>query len=70
MAVITEALGHADRRITRKHYPHLTPSTLRDAVRNGLGNFGKAKARPALRLVQQEERLAVLDQTVQSPARY
>lgn len=48
MAVIAEALGHADERITRKHYAHLAPSyvseTVRAAVR-GLGIVAKAHAR-------------------------
>jgi integrase len=52
MAVIAEALGHADERITRKHYAHLAPSYVRDAVRNGLGSLGIVQARPGLRLVQ------------------
>lgn len=40
MAVIAEALGHADERITRKHYAHLSPSYVRDVVRAGLGRLG------------------------------
>jgi integrase len=50
LAVIAEALGHADERITRKHYAHLSPSYVRDAVRAGLGSLG-AFNRPALRIV-------------------
>lgn len=50
LAVIAEALGHADERITRKHYAHLSPSYVRDAVRAGLGSLG-AYSQPALRLV-------------------
>jgi integrase len=52
MAVIAEALGHADERITRKHYAHLAPSYVRDAVRSGLGNLGIVAPQPSLRLVQ------------------
>ena len=52
MAVIAEALGHADERITRKHYAHLAPSYVRDAVRNGLGSLGIVEPRPGLRLVK------------------
>lgn len=33
MAIIAEALGHADERITRKHYAHLAPSHVADTVR-------------------------------------
>ena len=51
MAVIAEALGHADERITRKHYAHLAPSYVRDAVRGGLGRLGIVETRPGLRLV-------------------
>jgi integrase len=50
LAVIAESLGHADERITRKHYAHLSPSYVRDAVRQGLGNLGVFH-QPALRLV-------------------
>jgi integrase len=49
LAVIAEALGHADERITRKHYAHLSPSYVRDAVRSGLGNLGAFEpAKPRL----------------------
>ncbi len=41
MAVIAEALGHADERIMRKHYAHLCPSYVRDTVRAGLGGLGE-----------------------------
>lgn len=51
MAVIAEALGHADDRITRKHYAHLCPSYIRDAVRAGLGNLGIVEQQKGLRLV-------------------
>jgi integrase len=49
LAVIAEALGHADERITRKHYAHLSPSYVRDAVRAGLGTLGVFH--PGLRVV-------------------
>jgi hypothetical protein len=52
MAVIAEALGHADERITRKHDAHLSPSYVRDAVRAGLGNMGIVQRSAGLRLVQ------------------
>ncbi len=50
LAVIAEALGHADERITRKHYAHLAPSYVRDAVRAGLGSLGAVANQP-LRLI-------------------
>lgn len=52
MAVIAEALGHADERITRKHYAHLCPSYVRDAVRAGLGNLGIVARPEGLRMVR------------------
>ncbi|HET7315978.1 MAG TPA: tyrosine-type recombinase/integrase [Sphingomicrobium sp.] len=51
LAVIADALGHADERITRKHYAHLSPSYVRDAVRAGLGSLGSFDF-PALRLIE------------------
>lgn len=52
MAVIAEALGHADERITRRHYAHLSPSYVADTVRahaGGLGIFAPDKKLAALR---------------------
>ncbi len=46
MAVIAEALGHADERITRRHYAHLSPSYVADQIRGnaaGLGIFESSK---------------------------
>ena len=40
MAVIAEALGHADERITRKHYAHLSPSYVADTVRQTVAGLG------------------------------
>ncbi len=40
MAVIAEALGHADERITRRHYAHLSKSYVADAVRNAVAGLG------------------------------
>lgn len=40
MAVIAEAMGHADERITRKHYAHLAPSYVADTVRAGMSGLG------------------------------
>jgi integrase len=56
LAVIAEALGHADERITRKHYAHLSPSYVRDAVRAGLGTLGVFERSP-LRLVEAVDQL-------------
>lgn len=40
LQVIAEALGHADTRITSRHYAHLLPSYVADTVRAHLPNFG------------------------------
>ena len=40
LAVIAEALGHADERITRKHYAHLLPSYVAETIRNAVAGFG------------------------------
>jgi integrase len=40
MAVIAEALGHADERITRRHYAHLSKSYVADTVRAAVAGLG------------------------------
>jgi integrase len=40
MAVIAEAMGHADERITRRHYAHLSPSYVSDLVRARAAGLG------------------------------
>jgi integrase len=40
MSVIAEALGHADERITRKHYAHLAPSYVSETVRQHASGLG------------------------------
>jgi integrase len=40
MAVIAAALGHADTRITEKHYAHLGPSYVADTIRSHLPRLG------------------------------
>ncbi|HRF61370.1 MAG TPA: site-specific integrase [Candidatus Competibacter sp.] len=42
LQVIAAALGHSDTRITERHYAHLLPSHVRDAVRAALPCFGVA----------------------------
>jgi integrase len=44
MAVIAEALGHADERITRRHYAHLSPSYVAEAVRSGISGLRIVKS--------------------------
>jgi integrase len=40
MAVIAEALGHADERITRRHYAHLSPSYVSSVIRERAAGLG------------------------------
>jgi len=43
MAVIAAQLGHADTRITEKHYAHLGPSYVAETVRNAFDEIGLLK---------------------------
>ena len=55
MGVISEQLGHADTRMTEKHYAHLAPSYVADTIRAhfptlGIGeDSGAVPLRPAVR---------------------
>ncbi|MCJ2091141.1 site-specific integrase [Methylobacterium sp. J-072] len=40
MRVIADQLGHADTRVTEKHYAHLTPTYVAEAVRRSLPKLG------------------------------
>jgi integrase len=40
MAVIAQQLGHADTRITERHYAHLAPSYVADTIRAAFGSLG------------------------------
>ena len=42
MAVIAEQLGHADTRMTEKHYAHLAPSYVADTIRAHFPTLGIA----------------------------
>lgn len=50
MAVIAEALGHADERITRRHYAHLSNSYVADTVRSAVAGLGIVQASNVVRL--------------------
>lgn len=50
MAVIAEALGHADERITRRHYAHLSKSYVADTVRGAVAGLGIVDAGNVVRL--------------------
>jgi hypothetical protein len=51
IAVIAEALGHADERITRKHYAHLSPSYVADTVRANVAGLGIVSSSNLIRAV-------------------
>jgi integrase len=40
MEIIAAQLGHSDTRMTSKHYAHLAPSDVADAIRAALPAFG------------------------------
>jgi hypothetical protein len=40
MAVIAAQLGHADLRMTTRHYAHLSPGYVADTVRAAFGSMG------------------------------
>jgi integrase len=40
MAVVAEQLGHADTRMTEKHYAHLAPSYVADTIRAHFPTLG------------------------------
>lgn len=50
MAVIAEALGHADERITRRHYAHLSKSYVADTVRVAVAGLGIVDEGPIVRI--------------------
>ena len=40
LMVVAQNLGHADTRMVEKHYGHLAPSYVADAIRAGAPKFG------------------------------
>ncbi len=42
LQVVASALGHADARMTEKHYAHLAPSHVAHLIRNNLPSLGAA----------------------------
>lgn len=48
LQVIAAALGHADTRITERHYAHLMPSFVADTIRAHLPSFGVEKSTVAV----------------------
>jgi integrase len=50
MAVIAEQLGHADNRMTEKHYAHLAPSYIADTIRAHFPTLGITGESPLVAL--------------------
>jgi hypothetical protein len=40
LLVVAKNLGHSDTRMVEKHYGHLAPSYIADAIRKGAPKFG------------------------------
>ena len=55
MAVIAQALGHKDERITRRHYAHLSPSHVADTVRLHAAGMGIVERGNMVALAGHEE---------------
>jgi integrase len=55
LMVVAKNLGHADTRMVEKHYGHLAPSYIADAIRTGAPRFG-FEADPKLALIAGRER--------------
>jgi integrase len=43
LLIVAKNLGHSDTRMVEKHYGHLAPSYIADAIRAGAPRFGKVK---------------------------
>lgn len=52
LQVIATVLGHADTRITHKHYAHLMPSYVADVIKQHLPNFGSTEKDNVLSFTQ------------------
>jgi site-specific recombinase XerD len=52
MQVIAAQLGHADIRITAKHYAHLAPNHVADTIRAAFGAMGVVPASNVVELQQ------------------
>jgi prephenate dehydratase len=62
MAVIAEALGHADERITRRHYAHLAPSYVATTIRAGAAGLKIVDEKPNItRFALQKRAVAHVD---------
>ena len=44
MQIIANAMGHKDTKVTERHYAHLAPSHVADAIRTGISGLNIAAA--------------------------
>lgn len=56
MGVIAAQLGHADTRMTEKHYAHLAPSYVADTIRAALPSLGIAEETNVVSIAPQNAR--------------
>ncbi len=58
LLVVAKNLGHSDTRMVEKHYGHLAPSYIRDAIRKGAPRFGLTGDDKVVRVAGQKRRAA------------
>jgi len=58
LAVIASAMGHADSRLTERHYAHLSPSHVAEQIRANLPRFTDATASNVSNLYREREKRA------------
>ena len=55
LLIVAKNLGHTDTRMVEKHYGHLAPSYIAEAIRAGAPRFGKVRPSPRARTVPARE---------------
>jgi hypothetical protein len=58
LAVISAQLGHADTRMTERHYAHLAPSYVATTVRAAFGKLGIVSPSRVMRMDQSRRKSA------------
>jgi hypothetical protein len=51
LMVVAKNLGHADTRMVERHYGHLAPSFVADAIRAGAPRFGTVRNKGNVRAI-------------------
>lgn len=62
MPVIAQQLGHADTRMTEKHYAHLSPSYVADTIRENFPTLGIAE-KSNVQLLKKTNRQSIITLT-------